>query len=1003
MENIYKRWYRIWEVRTLFLLTAFVCIDVKCETYVSNNSNATHHQINTPSSLNVAEALNLLAEQTELLLIFPYNIAESRSAKAVSGNYSIKEALDLILHDTGLVADFSEKGIVRIQIANNVDKTNKKRNDMKPQKTILASIFTMLFSASASAEEVPAENVSNNEVIERIAVTGSHIKRNAMEGPSPLTSLSSEDIAKSGVTDLIGLFTKLPMAGQGTFSTQGNSSDNTSNGGSSVSLRGLGADSTLILVNGRRVSVSPFANNIDTAFVDINNIPLAAIKRVDILKDGASATYGSDAVAGVINIILRDDIEGVELSGKVGSTADGGGEETSLSVVWGNSTEKSSHTFALDYFDREEILYGDRSYSKSANQAGLRPNDPFATDFRSSSGFPGTIALASDSTNRMPDTFGNDVCAASDIVGNLCRYDYAPVMTSTPASERVSFIYMGKYEINDNLRAFAELNGQNSKTTIRGAGSPSFNELFMSGDNINHPFADMPSHEFYQQDLTMRRRMIDIGNREKRVDSDYYRAILGVQGEIKDWNWEAAYSYIKSKSTERGVNGFPNSRRTQEAIDSGLWNPFEPSSNSQESLDYIETQTSRIGQSTSKSIDAKISGPLMEMEHGDLGLAVGIEYRENSISDNPDDQFLRGEVFGTEATQANGSRDNTAVFAELAIPVLDNFEVQLAVRHEDYSDFGTTTDPKVAFMWNPSDVLSIRGSFGTAFRAPSLHQIGLGNTDESPNLVDDVRCAAVGNVNKACEPQEYTAILSGNKELGPEESESYNVGVIYEMTENFDFSVDYYSYDIENVITKDTQFKFSNQGGDSSVVQRLPSSVAGDPGEVVRIFDQYENIGNVVTTGLDIEANYALASDFGEFKFTYALNYVLTYEDSRPNPDGSMRIDTQEGDFEQPEIRWSFNTAWIKDDWNANIAINYIGEFKQDSAVQADGIADIDSMITVDTTVNYIGIDNVTLTLGATNLFNEEPPFSYHDFMGYVNSTHNAVGRFTYLQAKYKF
>ena len=870
---------------------------------------------------------------------------------------------------------------------------------LNSRKHALALSITAALFASQSYSVIAAEA----DEVERIEVTGSHIKRTDMEGPSPLTSISSEDIANSGVTDLIGLFTKLPMAGQGTFSTQGNSSDNTSNGGSSVSLRGLGADSTLILVNGRRVSVSPFANNIDTAFVDINNIPLAAIKRVDILKDGASATYGSDAVAGVINIVLRDDIEGAEISAKFGDTADGGGEEKNISLVWGNSTEKTSHTFALDYFDREEILYGDRDYSKSSNQAALRPNDPFATDFRSSSGFPGTIALASDSTIRMPDTFGNDVCAAEDIVGNLCRYDYAPVMTSVPATERASFIYMGKYEINDNLHGFAELNGQHSKTTIRGAGSPSFNELFMSGDNVNHPFADMPTHDFYQQDLTMRRRMVDIGNREKRVTSDYYRAILGLKGEVNDWSWEVAYNYIKSSSTERGVNGFPNSRRTQEAIDSGLWNPFEPSSNSQESLDFIETTTSRIGKSTSKSFDGKISGSLMEMEHGDLGLAVGVEYREESIADNPDDQFLRGEVFGTEATQANGSRDNTSIFAELAIPVLENLEVQLAVRREDYSDFGTTTDPKIAFIWQATDSLSLRGSYGTAFRAPSLHQIGLGNTDESPNLVDTVRCAAVGNINKACEPQEYTAVLSGNDDLGPEESTSYNLGVIYEVTENLDFSIDYYDYDIENVITKDTQFKFSTLGNDPSVVERLPSNLAGDPGEVVRIFDQFENIGNVTTSGLDIEANYGLETDMGDFKFSYVINYVLSYEDARPNADGSMRIDTQEGDFEQPEVRWSFNTAWINGDWNASMAVNYIGEFKQDASVAADGISDIDSWTTVDTTVNYIGIENTTLSLGATNLFNEEPPFSYHDFMGYVNSTHSAQGRFVYVKASYKF
>ena len=844
---------------------------------------------------------------------------------------------------------------------------------------------------------------AEEESVERIEITGSHIKRLGMEGPSPVTSISSEDIANTGVTDLIGLFTKLPMAGQGTFSTQGNSSDNTSNGGSSVSLRGLGADSTLILVNGRRVSVSPFANNIDTAFVDINNIPLAAIKRVDILKDGASATYGSDAVAGVINIVLRDDMDGAEIAAKLGTTADGGGAEKNISIVWGNATDTTSHTFTLDYFDREEILYGDRDYSKSANQSALRPNDSFATDFRSSSGFPGTIALRSDSTNRLPDTFGQDVCAEADIVGDLCRYDYAPVMTSVPATERASFIYIGKYEMSDSLRGFVELNGQHSKTTIRGAGSPSFNELFMDGDNVNHPFADMPTHEFYQQDLTMRRRMVDIGNREKRVTSDYYRSVFGLQGEVGEWNWELAYNYIKSSSTERGVNGFPNSRRTQEAIDSGLWNPFEPSTNSQEALDFIETTTSRIGKSTSKSFDGKISGSIMEMEHGDLGLAVGFEYRQEAISDNPDDQFLRGEVFGTEATQANGSRDNTAVFGELAIPVLDTLEVQVAVRFEDYSDFGTTTDPKVAFIWNPNDSVSLRGSYGTAFRAPSLHQVGLGSTDESPNLVDTVRCEAVGNINKACEPQEYTAVLSGNADLGPEESSSYNLGVIYEVTDNFDFSVDYYDYDIENVITKDTQFKFSTLGNDPSVVERLPSNIAGDPGEVVRIFDQFENIGNVTTSGLDIEANYGLASDIGDFNFTYALNYVLSYEDARPNADGSMRIDTQEGDFEQPEVRWTFNTSWVKNDWNASLAINYIGEFKQDSSVASEGISDIDSWVTVDTTVNFIGVENTTLTLGATNLFNEEPPFSYHDFMGFVNSTHNSQGRFMYVKASYSF
>ena len=859
---------------------------------------------------------------------------------------------------------------------------------------IAISSCSLLLTANTHAQE---------EEIEKIEITGSHIKRTDLAGPSPVTSLSAADIANTGATDLIALFAKLPISGQGTFSTQANSSDDTANGGSSVSLRGLGADSTLILVNGRRVSVSPFAKGIDTAFVDINNIPVSAIKRVDILKDGASATYGSDAVAGVINIVLRDDIDGAEISAKIGGTSDGGGGEDNLSIVWGNTTDKSNHTFILDYFSRDEVLYADRDYAKSSNQTALNPNDPFATDFRSSSGIPGTIALKSDPTNRIPDTFGDDVCPAADIVGTLCRYDYAPYMTMVPSTERFSFNYLGKYEINDSLRGFAELNGQNSKVTIKGAGSPSFNELFMDGDNVNHPFANMPDHEFFGQDLTMRRRMVDIGNRKKEVDSDYLRTVLGLKGEVGNWSWQAAYSYIKSKSVERGVDGFPNSRRVQEAIDNGSWDPFEPSKNSQQALDFIETTTTRVGKSTNRIWDAKISGPLMEIPTGEVMVAVGVEHRKETISDNPDDQFLRGEVFGTEATQANGERDNTAIFAEFAVPVMDNFEMQFAIRHEDYSDFGTTTDPKVSFLWSATEDVSLRGSWGTAFRAPSLAQLGLGRTDESPNLVDKLRCDAIGNVGKACEPQEYTAIFEGNPDLGPEESQSYNLGLIYNVTENLDFSVDYYSYDIENIIDSDTQHLLNTKGLDSTVVQRIPTGIAGDPGEIVQIFDGFQNIGDLSTTGLDLDLKYRLPTEMGDFKFSYILNYVIDFKDERPDGQGGKRTNIAEGDFEQPQYRWTAGVDWSQNDMSAYLGINFIDSFEQQEAVQQDGMSDVDSMMTVDASFNYHGFENTVFTVGVTNLLNEEPPFAYHDFMGFAVNVHSGQGRFAYLQASYKF
>jgi outer membrane receptor protein involved in Fe transport len=522
----------------------------------------------------------------------------------------------------------------------------------------------------------------------------------------------------------------------------------------------------------------------------------------------------------------------------------------------------------------------------------------------------------------------------------------------------------------------------------------------MSGDNANHPFADDPSHPFFGQDLTMRRRTVDIGNREKRVDTDYYRVIMGLNGEMGDWFWEAAYSYIKSESVERGTDGFPNSRRVQEAIDSELWNPFEPSLNSQESLDFIETTTSRIGKSTNKSLDATISGPIAEIGGGEIMLALKAEYREESISDNPDDQFLRGEVFGTEATQANGQRDSTAIAAEFAIPVLEDLEIQLAVRHEDYSDFGTTTDPKISFIYRAMDNLSFRGSYGTAFRAPSLHQLGLGRTDESPNLVDNVRCDAV---DLGCQPAEYTAIFEGNPDLGPEESKSFNLGVIYEVTEDLDFSLDYYSYDIENIIDSDTQFVFNTFGNDPSVVVRIPTANPNDPGEVVRIFDSFQNIGDIETTGIDFDLGYKLASDVGDFRFGFVMNYVLKFEEYRPGSgDQARRLNISEGEFEQPQVRHTSSVDWNMEDISATLAVNYVGEFDGD-VNSGFGDKTVDSMMTVDLVANYRGIENTTLTLGATNLLNEKPPFSHHDFVGYVQSVHSGQGRFVYLQGTYKF
>jgi outer membrane receptor protein involved in Fe transport len=888
---------------------------------------------------------------------------------------------------------------------------------MKPIFTLSALSAAMLLGQSQIA------HAADEQKVERIEVTGSHIKRTDMEGPSPIQSISAGDLASTGSTDLIGALQKLPVAGTGTFSTQGNSSDDTANGGSSVALRGLGASSTLVLINGRRVAVSPFAKDIETSFVDLNTIPVSSVKRIDILKDGASATYGSDAVAGVINIILRNDIDGFEVSGKVSDTADGGGDEQNFTVLWGTSTDKGQHNFSLDYFKRGDVFYGDRDYTATADQRFRGGNNSL-----SSSGFPGSVEvvrsmLTDEQWNRLPvtgtaedgtpirqtifaDVWGNDTCPENMIIGDICRYDYAPVMSLVPSTERVSFNYNGVQELADGVEGFAEFSAQHASTFIQGAGSPSFTELTMSGDNPNHPLANNPDHFLHGVDISMRRRTVDIGNRKKDVDSEYYRAVLGARGNFNDWDWEVAYSSIRSSAVEKGFDGFPNKIRAQQAIDMGLWNPFEPSTNTAAGLAYFETTTTRYGSSTMQSLDGTVSGELFELSSGYVSAAFGFETRREKIEDNPDSQYIRGEIFGTEATQANGDRDNTAVFAEFSVPVLDTLELQLAVRYEDYSDFGTTTDPKVAFRWAPVDSLVVRGSWGTAFRAPSLVQLHLGRTDESPSVIDKERCRQTG-AEVDCEPTEYTAIVAGNKNLQPEESENYNLGVVWQATDAFSVGVDYWNYDQKDLIKKIGAQKLVDCcGTDPNLVVRAPSQ-GSTLGRILTINDTFVNIGGRETDGFDVNLAYELATqNMGEFRFNYNLTYALNFDEQSFQSDDAGNTSTVNedlnGEYQHPQYRWTAGVDWAKDDWLATLNVNFVDSYKD--LEDSDGNKyEIDSWTTYDLTVSYIGFKDLTLTLGAANLFNEEAPLAPSESMGIDNKTHSALGRQAYLKFDYKF
>ena len=870
-------------------------------------------------------------------------------------------------------------------------------NDRRPRQ-----FLTCCIAATMTAGAMPAY-AQDPGASETVYVTGSRIGRSSdFESPSPIDTVDRADIEKSGYANLQQLLEKVPANGNGAFSTRGNNQDSTANGASSVSLRGLGADATLVLVNGRRVAISPFAEGITTNFVDINSIPVSAIERVEVLKDGASAVYGSDAVAGVVNIILRKDYEGIELSGSYGSTTESGYGESNISAMWGTGGDDSNVTLIFDYFKNDTLENIERGRLGSANNEA-----DGGFDLRSSRGYPGRFIV--DGTTTI-----DPACPPGSIAGQTCLYDYGPWNLLAPEAERTGLMLLGHQGLGGGVELFTEIAVQHNNSIAQGAPTP-LDESAALTVPVSHPNNPFPGATTIG---IGRYRTVDAGARQWEISTDNLRGVLGLRGSFSDWDWEVAAQRARSESEQTGdrSQGWVRIDFLQTEINAGRYNPFGGVQNPQSVIDAITTNLVRRGTADLTMYDAQISGALFDFGNDAVRMAAGLEYREEDVSDIPDDQFQRGLIFGTEAVSAAASRDNWSAFIEFAVPLLDSLELSLAARYDDYSDFGDTTNPKLAVRWAPIDAVALRASWGTGFRAPSLAQIGLGPSQESQFFVDTFGCA---DNPVYCGPLDYLIEFSGNPNLQPEESETLNLGVSFQPTDSLEFSLDYWDITQEKKIDE-VPFGFvygNNCNNQASTICVRGTPLAGDTlGPLLSIASTFENIAEQSTTGLDLEANFA--SDLGGGTLTLGLLYshLLDYERIELNSAGTAFV-TREvtGEYEYPEDRAQLTGDFGTDAWGVFAALNYVGEFQDTPDIDLDGVLDydlndtpeVDAFITLNLQFRYTGIENVKLLLSLDNALDEEVPFAAGDgdtdVYGYVQSQHNPRGRFWAAKAIFNF
>jgi outer membrane receptor protein involved in Fe transport len=851
---------------------------------------------------------------------------------------------------------------------------------------------------------ISAQAASEDEV-ETVYVTGSRIARTSdFENPAPVVTFNKDEIAKSGYNNLNELLEQQPFVGNGTFSTRGNNQDSTANGASSVSLRGLGADATLVLVNGRRVAVSSFAQNITTNFVDINTLPVAAVERLEVLKDGASAVYGADAVAGVVNVILRKDFDGFEVAGG-GGFADGY-DEYNASAIWGSNGEDSNVTLILDYFQNSTLENKERGYFGTANQS---PRG--GEDFRSSRGYPGRFIVTSPSGT---GTRIDPACPPERDTGTgTCVYDFGPWNLLVPEAERTGLMLLGNKRFGA-VEFFTEIAAQHNTSIAQGAPTPldETAALTVPITNPGNPYPDATAIS------VGRYRTVDAGARQWNIQTDNLRGVFGLRGDINSWKWEISAQRARSESEQTGSRqqGWVRTDYLQQQIDAGLYNPFGATTNPDSVLDAIRTSLVRQGKSELTEYQGQISGELFDLPGGRLAMATGVEYREESIKDIPDEQFQRGLIFGTEAVTAKADRNNWSAFVEFSLPLLKSLELNIAARYDDYSDFGDTTNPKISARWSPIESLAFRASWGTGFRAPSLAQIGLGPSQESQFFTDVYGCA----VNPVyCANTDYNIVFSGNPNLKAEESENLNVGVAWKPSDMFQVSVDYWDIKQDNKIDE-VPFGYLYQqfcSTQESTVCTRGTPLPGEAlGQLQTINSTFTNIGQQSTNGIDFSAQFRSELLSGDLFVGLDYAYMLEFKKEELNSAGTGLVSRDlTGEWLYPQDRATLTGDWGWENWGVRASVNYTGSFEDQPDFDFDGVLDYDqhttrsvgSFTTVDLQFRYTGFKGLTVALGATNLFDETPPFAIGDgdtdLYGYVSELHDPMGQMIYGKLTYRF
>jgi iron complex outermembrane receptor protein len=893
------------------------------------------------------------------------------------------------------------------------------------------------------------------QTLQRVEVTGTNIKRTDTETASPVQVLTRDDIEKSGRQSIQEVLRTITADSTGSIPTS--FSNGFASGSAAVSLRGLGVNSTLVLVNGRRMTTYGLADDGTRNFVDLNSLPLEAVERIEVLKDGASAIYGADAVGGVVNVILRKNYTGGSIGGAYGQTnhSDGQTGRAFGTYGFGNiDSDRYNVFFTIEASKQKNIWSTDRGFigqsdlrslgyydtTNGANRPyfGLGPssNSPYGVT-RNAAGGGARVNVIPCPGLTDPDT-------------GLCRFNPLVEQEVQPDIERLNLFGRGVYQFSPAATGYLELGYFNTKTKANGTlGANNDTGVYQPGDPFNplviHGPMTLPAghpDNTFGVDRTLFIRPFELNGRDQTTDNKVYRLVAGLQGSAYGWDYDTGLSYIKSELKNQNF-GYIIYDRMQAALDNGTYRITSPSLTDPAVLANISPTLENKPTSSVKAIDFKASRELMSLQGGSLGLAVGAEYRKEEADTPPVPFTDTGSIVGLGYSAFTSSRNVYAVFGELSAPVLKWLELSAAVRYDHYSDFGSSTNPKLGFKVKPTDQFAIRGTYSEAFRAPGPAEIG---------------GSSFGFTT-------FGILSQGNPNLQPETAKSYTLGFVAEPWAGSSATVDYWKIDRKNeIVQADPAAIIGNLPSTGTPLTKIPGAVPNSfiyydvDGNIGTVTGFYRNASKTKTDGVDVELRHRM--NFGEAgKLSAQLNWTHVNKFQRTDPDGNT-FDyagthgplVQSAGGGAPKDRATLSLTWDRGPYTATIAVNYVGSIKMvdhkgettpqdldpvtglptgtitnpntgvtypDAGQYNCGVFDtngnvwngckLPSFTTFDLFAKWTPMKNLDINFSVQNLFDRKAPFDPYLVIPYginYNQTWHqsgAVGRFWTIGAKYTF